>query len=153
MFLRLLGWLTCGVVMGCGSSGQDVPPTKPSTKPIGTPLAKADTKKDMPFGQAPPPGPPSKAPAKPAPPQSSKFEAQIHAIDSRNNTLMLSVGGQNRTIPLAPDAFICDDSPRNLGIPGGIQGLQVGSQVSVVTHKVGQLETIALVIVKGGRGQ
>jgi hypothetical protein len=150
MSRTLIALLACGILAGCG--GAPTAADRLPSRKLGTPLRAEPTGKnhDLPFGQAPPPKPNLKPRAVQGGSfASNRFTATIRAIDARNGTLTLAVAGQERTLPIAPDAFIGDDGPRNLGIPGGIQGLQVGSQVTVATNKVGEWETINLVIVKG----
>lgn len=149
MLRIVVGFLAGGLLAGCGAAPSTPLARAPAPK-LGTPLARPETAQDLPFGKAPPPSTHLKNQpvVKGGSFASNRFQATIRAIDARNRTLTLSVGGQDRTLLVAADAFIGDDGPRNLGIPGGLQGLQPGSQVTVVTSKVGQWETINLVIVQ-----
>ena len=128
---------TLALLVGCAETKTGNTSREPPAGPIGTPIVKTKT----------PPAPKQTGKA-PAELTVVKFDAVIRSVNPERSSLTVSVGGQDRTYPVATDAFIITDKVRNDPVPGGLRGLVPGSDASITIHKMGAWETVHVVLIR-----
>ena len=87
-----------------------------------------------------------------------EMSATIKKVDAEKNTVTVTIGGDEKTFPVAKDAEIYTQrkGPKNKPpikdpVSGGLSGLKSGTDVTLTTIKSGEREIVSAIKVEMGR--